>query len=407
MFGLLPAEYWDYKVSDIIRGLVSALDSRKPNRMVDIAGIGSCIPTRSGRSAIVTAIKSLDLPIGARIGVPLYSCPVVFKAIKAAGCKACFIDMESDTFCLSAGDLSAKRSKLDALIVIHMFGNMCDMLSVLTVAKGMPIIEDCAQSIGSKLDGRMAGSFGTIAVFSFRSGKYLSVGEGGALFSSLKDIRSRLAQLIAQMPVPSRSEECIHVAKTYIRSSLRSRPLFGAVGYPLWHIYNKKVDYTAKTPIINGQIYMPDLDLTSHRLSFIDKAIESQRANADYYSQTLNLDPGMLCSEKPGAFYNRYLYPIRFPSSKHRDLMANYLQSHQINTIKPYQDIAEIATAHYRYKGDCPVTETVSKKLLAIPSYSSLKKRDVERIAMSVNSGWEEIKNLNARPSNQRGKTFG
>ena len=87
--------------------------------------------------------------------------------------------------------------------------------------------------------------------------------------------------------------------------------------------------------------------------------------------------------------------------------MADYLQSHQINTIKPYQDIAEIAAAHYGYKGDCPVTETVSKKLLAIPSYYCLKQRNVERIARSVNSGWEEIKNLDARPSNQRGKIFG
>lgn len=406
MFGLLPAENWDYKVSDIIRCLASALDSRKPNRMVDIAGIGSCIPTRSGRSAIVTAIRALDLPLGARIGVPLYSCPVVFKAIKASGCRACFIDMEPDTFCLSVEDLSAKRSELDALIVIHMFGNLCDMPSVLKVAKGMPIIEDCAQSLGSKLDGRMAGSFGTIAIFSFRSGKYLSVGEGGALFSRLSGIRSRMTELIAEMPVPGRSEECIHVAKTYIRSSLRSRPLFGVVGYPLWRIYNKKVDYTAKTPIVNGQIFKSDLSLTCHRLKFINKAIESQRANADYYSQTLNLDPGMQCSEKPGAFYNRYLYPIRFPSSKHRDLISDYLLSRQIGTIKPYQDIAEVAAAHYEYKGNCPVTEKISKKLLAIPSYSSLKKRDVKRIARSVNAGWAEIKNLNARPCNQRGKTF-
>lgn len=396
MFGLVPAENWDYKVSDIIRGLASALDSKKPNKMVDIAGIGSCIPTRSGRSAIVTAIRALDLPPGARIGVPLYSCPVVFKAIKASGCRACFIDMEPDTFCLSAGDLSAKRSKLDALIVIHMFGNMCDMPSVLKVVKGIPIIEDCAQSLGSKLDGRMAGSFGTIAVFSFRSGKYLSVGEGGALFSSLKHVHSRLAQLIAEMPVPGRAEECMHVAKTYIRSSLRSRPLFGAVGYPLWRIYNKKVDYTAKTPIVNGQIYKPDLDLTSHRLSFIDNAIKRQRTNADYYSRTLNLDSGMLCSEKAGAFYNRYLYPITFPSSKHRDMMADYLFRRQIGTIKPYQDIVEVAASHYGYSGDCPVTEQISKRILAIPSHYNLKQGDVQRIGNCLNEGWEEIKNCDS-----------
>ena len=401
MFGLLPAEHWDFKTSDLARGMAASLDLAKLNGMIDIRGIGSCFPSRSGRSAIVAAIRVLRLSPGAHIGVPLYSCPVVFKAIKEAGCKANFIDMDPDKYCLSVDDLVAKKSKIDALIVIHMFGNMCDMPAVLEVAKGMPIIEDCAQSLGSRLDGRMAGSFGTIAVLSFRSGKYLSVGEGGALYSSDKEIRSRLMQLTSELPVPSRSEECIHVAKTYLRSRLRSRPLYGILGYPLWHFYNKKVDYTAKTPIVNGRIFKSDLSLTCHRLKFIDKAIQKQRLNADYLSGMLHMDSNMLCSEKAGTFYNRYLYPIKFPSSKHRDLMADYLHSRRIDTIKPYQDIAEIAAAHYGYKGDCPVTETVSKKLLAIPSYFSLRKRDLERIAQAVNSGWDEIKDFDNTLRNQ------
>lgn len=391
MIGLLPAENWDYKISDIIHALASILRSREQSTMLYIAGLGSCVTTRSGRSAIVAAIRALDLPSGARIGVPLYSCPVVFKAVEAADCKACFIDIEPDTFCMSAADLFSKRDNFDAVIVIHMFGNLCDIQSLQEAAHGKPIIEDCAQSLGSKFDGRMAGSFGTIAAFSFRSGKYLSVGEGGALFSSHADVRSRMVQLIAAMPSPGRAEECIHVAKTYVRSSLRSKPLYGLVGYPLWNIYNKKVDYTAKTPIVFGQIYRPDFAITSHRLEFIDSAIERQRANADFYSRTLNLDSDMLCSEKPGTFYNRYLYPITFPSSMHRDLIADYLHGRKIGTIKPYQDIVDVAATHYGYSGDCPVTENVSKRLLAIPSHYNLKKRDVERIARCLNEGWAEI----------------
>ncbi len=201
------------KFSDIIRGMVAALRPRETSGMLYIPGLGNCIPARSARAAIVAAIKALDLPPGARIGVPLYCCPVVFKAIKAAGCTARFIDVEYSTYCMSAEDLSAKRAQVDAVIAVHMFGNLCDMPSLQEAAQGKPIIEDCAQSLGSKLDGRMAGSFGTIAAFSFRSGKYLSVGEGGALFSRDADIRSRLSQLISEMPVPGRAEECVHVAE--------------------------------------------------------------------------------------------------------------------------------------------------------------------------------------------------
>jgi perosamine synthetase len=391
MLGLLPTEYWEYKLSDIVHGLTAALGPRKLDGMLYIPGLGSCTPARSARSALVAAIKALDLPSGARIGVPLYCCPVVFKAIKAAGCTPSFIDVELATFCMSADDLSAKSSQLDAVIAVHMFGNLCDMSRLQEAAQGKPIIEDCAQSLGSKLNGRMTGSFGAIAVFSFRSGKYLSVGEGGALFSAHKDICSRLPQVIAAMPTPSRTEECAHVAKTYIRSKLRSKPWYGAVGYPLWAYYNKTVDYSAKSPIITSQIYRSDFVITNNRLALLDSAIEGQRANADYYSRTLKLDSGMLCSEKPGTFYNRYLYPITCPSSGQRDFIADYLLRRKIDTAKPYKDIVDVAAKYYGYAGDCPVTEQIAKRVLVIPNNYSLKTREVNRIVQFLNEAWSEI----------------
>jgi dTDP-4-amino-4,6-dideoxygalactose transaminase len=98
----------------------------------------------------------------------------------------------------------------------------------------------------------------------------------------------------------------------------------------------------------------------------------------------------MLCSEKPGTFYNRYLYPLLFHSMQQRDNMATYLYKRQIGTIKPYSDIVEVAAEHYGYAGGCPVTEQISKRLLVVPSYASLKKRDVRRVARWVNEGRKE-----------------
>ena len=83
-----------------------------------------------------------------------------------------------------------------------MFGNVCDMPALREAAPGKPFIEDCAQALGSRLDGRLAGSFGEIAVFSFRSGKYLSVGEGGAVYCSDTDLESRLSELDRRTSCP-------------------------------------------------------------------------------------------------------------------------------------------------------------------------------------------------------------
>ena len=277
MLNLLPAENWDYKISDVFRGFTVALRPNKHNETITIYGLGECIPIRSARAAIVAAIKALDLPKDAQIGVPLYCCPVVFKAIREANCKARFIDVDYETYCISAEDLSAKRSQIDAVIAVHMFGNLCDMPRIIEVADGKPVIEDCAQSLGSKLDGRMSGSFGNIAAFSFRSGKYLSVGEGGALFSPHSDIRSRLSQIINAMPSPSCANEFMHIAKTYIRSKLRSKPFFGTVGSFLWNVYNKTVDFAEQTPIELSQIYRSDLATTKARLKDLDSTIERQQ----------------------------------------------------------------------------------------------------------------------------------
>ncbi len=115
------------------------------------------------------------------------------------------------------------------------------------------------------------------------------------------------------------------------------------------------------------------------------------RANADYLAAALNFESSMLCQEVPRTFYNRYQYPITFPSSEDRDFMADYLHKKQIDSSKPVQDAAEIGRTYYDYKGDCPVAEQLSKRVLVIPTYQTLKKSEIENIARCLNQGWAKI----------------
>jgi perosamine synthetase len=391
MIGLLPVELWDFRLTDLAIGLSAALSAAPQIPTIHIPDLGDCIPSRSARAALVAAIRAIGLPRHARIGVPLYCCPVVLKAITMTGCTPRFMDVEAESYCLSAEDLRAKRSDVDAVIAVHMFGNMCDMTALKEAFGGKPIIEDCAQSIGSRYRGDPSGSFGTVAVFSFRSGKYLSVGEGGALFSRNGQMRSRLSELTSAMPTPRRIEQVLHVAKTYIRSTLRSRPLYGPLGHPIWATYNKKVDSADKSPIVLSRMYRSDLVLAGRRLASLDSVIAAQRANADYYAQELQLDSARLCHEKPGSFYNRLIYPISFPSARHRDIIARYLYRRNVDTGRPYMGIANVAASYYGYTGDCPVSERIADRVLAIPSHHRLTRTDVQRIAKYLNAGWAEL----------------
>ncbi len=393
MFTLLPNEHWDYGAVDAIRGLRVALSSRCPEsqRDIRIPGLGPCRPVRSGRAAIVLALKALALPPRASIGVPLYCCPAVFKAIKAVGYIPRFIDVDSDTYCLSAADLAAKNSEVDAVIAVHMFGNPCDVPALRRAAPGKPFIEDCAQALGSRLNGRLVGSFGEIAAFSFRSGKYLSVGEGGAVFSSDSDLQRRLSELIETFSVPSRIDECVHVGTTFLRSQLRSRPLWGLIGTRLWEAYSATVSYTSQSPLVLAQVFEADRDLTIRRLPLLGSWIDKQRSNARYYHQNLSVDAEMLCSETPGAFFNRLQYPLLFRTPDQCERMVERLRQNQISTARPYKDIAAVAAAHYGYTGDCPQAERIARTVLVIPCNHAVKAPDVERIAACVNRAWAEV----------------
>lgn len=391
MVSLIPSEHFEYRAVDFLRGMTAALHSRERATMLYVPGLGDCIPARSARGAIVAAIQALDLPSGARIGVPLYCCPVVFKAVQEAGCTARFIDVEYSTYCMSGDDLFAKRDQVDAIIAVHMFGNLCDMSRLQEAARGKPIIEDCAQSLGSRYHGRPSGTLGTIGVFSFRSGKYVSAGEGGALFTGDEGLRSRLAQAVSAMPAPDRKEECVHVVSTFLRSILRRRPLYGLLGYRIWAVYNKNTDYSAKSPIVMSKIFNSDLVMTKRRMAYLETAIEKQRDHADYYSRSLRLDPEMLCFEKPGMYYNRYLYPITFPAAMQRDSILAYLLNREIGAILPYTDIVDIAAKYYGYEGDCPIAEQISRRVLVIPNNHSLGREDVQRIAGCLNEVWEKV----------------
>ena len=393
ILNLVPSEYWDYNLTDLMRGAVTAFSARRkgPDSQLRIPGIGCCVPVRSARAAIVIALKALALTPEASVAVPLYCCPVVFAAIKAAGHRPRFVDIDPDTYCLSPADLAAKSADVQAVIAVHMFGNACDMQAIRTAVPDKPIIEDCAQGIGSCIDGRTLGSFGDIAVFSFRSGKYISSGEGGAMHCAQKEIESRIVELIAQLPVPTRVDELIHTVKTYCRSKLRNKPLWGAIGERLWSSYNEKVSFTSQAPIVMGRMYETDRVTAIRRLPLLASLIAKQRANAHYYSQQLKVDADMLCREKPGQFFNRMQYPVLPPTPEHCDELASRLRRSFISTARPYKEIAAIAAKYYGYNGDCPQSERIAKTVIVIPCHHALTSADRERIGATVNRAWAEI----------------
>lgn len=98
------------------------------------------------------------------------------------GATPVFVDVLPDTWCLDPAKVEAAiTSRTKAIIAVHLYGNLCDMDTLLAIGNkyGIPIIEDAAEAIGSIWHGKHAGSMGTFGTFSFHGTKTLTTGEGG------------------------------------------------------------------------------------------------------------------------------------------------------------------------------------------------------------------------------------
>jgi len=142
----------------------------------------SCIAVTNGTAALELAVKALDIKEGDEIIIPSFTIISCAMAITRAGAVPVLVDSMPDTWNMAVDDIEKKiTSKTKAIMVVHIYGLPVDMDSVLGIAQkhGLKIIEDSAESIGLRYDGKPCGGFGDISIFSFYANKHITTGEGG------------------------------------------------------------------------------------------------------------------------------------------------------------------------------------------------------------------------------------
>ncbi len=140
----------------------------------------------SGTAALTTALAALGIGPGDEVILPAWSWYACFNSIVMNGALPVFA--ESDTsFNVDPADLESKITpQTKAIMVVHLLGNPADMDAIMAIARprGIKVLEDCAQSIGSSHRGKPVGSIGDIGIYSFQIGKTISSGEGGAVVTN-------------------------------------------------------------------------------------------------------------------------------------------------------------------------------------------------------------------------------
>jgi dTDP-4-amino-4,6-dideoxygalactose transaminase len=162
-------------------------------------GTKHCIGVANGLDALILSIEALNLPKGSDVLVASNTYIATILAILRAGHHPVLVEPVLETFNMDPALLPAALTpNTRAICVTHLFGKACrmDAIGVFAKAHGLKIIEDCAQSHGANLAGKMTGTFGDAGCFSFYPTKNLgAVGDAGAIVTDNDELAERLRHL--------------------------------------------------------------------------------------------------------------------------------------------------------------------------------------------------------------------
>jgi len=163
-------------------------------------GGGHAISTSSCMASLHLAALDLKLGPGDEVIVPAMTHVATVHAVELTGAKPIFVDCETVTGNMDPVKLgSTLSSKTKAVFVVHFAGIPADMENILKITKtrGIPIVEDCALAVGSRVKGVHVGLLGVLGCYSFYPVKHITTGEGGMLVSSDQERLGRIARFRA------------------------------------------------------------------------------------------------------------------------------------------------------------------------------------------------------------------
>lgn len=382
---LIPRFNLDYNFSDFAYAVKSTLnkDNVEIEPLHHIFGDRTFFFTNTGRTSLYSILRALNLSKGSKIGVPLYSCTVVFDAIIKAGCVPYFIDIDLDNYTLDPEDLAEKIGDLSAVVVIHTFGRPADIDRIKEIVGDVPVIEDCAHSIFSEYKGKQTGTLSLASFFSFK--KYLSMRGGGMIILNDDELIGEFRREIYLLDSFTTINEIKDAIVAYGYSFLYHKPWFGLFSYSIGsYLRSISRQNNGIQDFKLNKIGKIHLNLLFYKLNEFRERVKLQRKNSFFLLRGLIDTSLILPYEKKNTYCNYYLFPIRFNNKKERDKAHELLRDMNIDTAKLYGETPMKAKRFYGYDGNCPAAEMLADTILTIPNYYTLSEKNLIKIIDSI-----------------------
>lgn len=182
------------RTSAFIRG---PFVDRFETEFAEAVGVPHCVSCANGTDSLYIAMHALGVKGGDEIIAPAHSWISTTETITQAGGTVVFCDTEADTFTIDPAQIEARITpRTVGIVPVHLYGQPCDMDAIMAIAARhkLWVLEDCAQAHFARFKGRMVGSFGAAASFSFYPGKNLgAMGDAGAVTTADVALAERMA----------------------------------------------------------------------------------------------------------------------------------------------------------------------------------------------------------------------
>jgi perosamine synthetase len=315
----------------------------------EYVGTKHAIATSSGTTALHTALAAMNIKEGDEVIVPSLSFIATANCALYQRAKPMFVDVDPQTFNIDPGKIESRITERTKLVIpVHYGGQPCDMDAINKIANDhdLMVLEDSAEAHGSKYRGKMAGSLGDAACFSFYPNKNITMGEGGIVTTNDDEI-ARKARLVRSHGQDSRYHHVL-------------------LGY-------------------NYRITDIQASLGISQLRRLNSVVEMKRELAAYYDDQIVKN----CKDVHTPFvrddrtHTYMFYSVCFPSREHRDRIQLVLERSGIETriafppihLQPlYRELFGFA------EGYLPITEDIAGRILSLPIYPMMKKTEQDYV---------------------------
>ena len=315
-------------------------------------GAKHCVGLSSGTQALEVALEAVGIGPGDEVIVPSFTFIATAFAVSYLGATPVFADVDAETLTLDPADVRAKlTSKTKAILPVHLFGWPADMapLVELARAKGIKIIEDCAQAFGTLYRGRPIGAIGDLGCFSFYPTKNLgAAGDAGAVVT---DDAALLEACHVLRNIGQRND------RKYVHVRLG---------------YNYRLD----------EIQAAVLRVKLRKAAAWNR--KRQRAAGVYRKAWAGLPLRLPPADQNGSRHSYHLFVIQTPQ---RGELAKHLAGLGVDTGVYYPIPLHLQPAYSALggkPGDCPNSERAAAEVLALPLHPELSDPQLRRVADGV-----------------------